>query len=428
MPWVKLSVLLVLLGFFAQAVSAPQTNFTRQQYEEDFDYLWQSFSDDYAYFDQKQTDWQRVREIYRPQVSVVRTRDDFVGLLESVLEELYDFHTHLNTNTPSSSRLVPSGADMWAEWIQDRAIITEVRPESLAERARIKVGMQIVSINGVAVAEAVSRRTGKSLRSVDKPARDWALRILLAGRHNEKRSVEVMTNGDRSVLSIDNESAEAAAAQKFLLERSKLQNDLGYIRINNSLGDTELIKQFDLALASLRNTRGLILDLRDTPSGGNTTVARGIMSRFISRDMPYQKHSLPAEEHRYGIRRSWIELVSPRGDFTYRAPVVVLVNHWTGSMGEGIAIGMDGMKRATIVGTEMACLVGATSGIKLPHTGIGVNFPTEKLFHVNGTPREKFVPSVHVDLVKRDNQHGDAVMTRGLAVVRNMIKRSRGSQ
>jgi hypothetical protein len=97
-------------------------------------------------------------------------------------------------------------------------------------------------------------------------------------------------------------------------------------------------------------------------------------------------------------------------------------------MGEGIAIGMVGMKRATIVGTEMACLVGATSGIELPHTGIGVNFPTEKLFHVNGIPREKFVPSVHVDLVKRDNQQGDAVMTRGLAVVRNMIKRSRGSQ
>ena len=43
--------------------------------------------------------------------------------------------------------------------------------------------------------------------------------------------------------------------------------------------------------------------------------------------------------------------------FPLASPVVVLVDHWTGSMGEGIAIGMDGLKRATIVGTEMAGLL-----------------------------------------------------------------------
>lgn len=425
-PRVRLSTLVILLCFFAEAISAPQTNFTRQQYEEDFDYLWQSISDDYAYFDQKQTDWNKVREIYRPQLSAVRTRGDFVTLLESVLEELYDFHTHLNTNTAASPRLVPSGADIWAEWIKDRAIVTEVRSKSPAERAGVITGLEIVSINGVAIAEAVNRRVGRSVRPGDKAARDWALRTLLAGRHNEKRSIEVISNGQRSVLAIDNQSALDSGATKPLLEYRQIENDLGYIRINNSLGDTELIKQFDLSLTALRNTRGLILDLRDTPSGGNTTVARGIMGRFIGRDMPYQKHSIPAEERQYGTRRSWIELVSPRGDFVYRAALVVLVNHWTGSMGEGIAIGMDGMKRATIVGTEMARLAGATSGIKLPNTGIGVAFPTEKLFHINGTPREKFVPPVYIDLLLKSNQDGDVAMKRGLRVLRALMKRSGG--
>ncbi|MDQ5845432.1 MAG: S41 family peptidase, partial [Acidobacteriota bacterium] len=151
----------------------------------------------------------------------------------------------------------------------------------------------------------------------------------------------------------------------------------------------------------------------------NTTVARGIMGRFIRRDMQYQKHSIPAEERQYGTKRSWIELVSPRGEFAYSAPVVVVVNHWTGSMGEGITIGMHGMKRATIVGTEMARLVGATSGIRLPNTGIGATFPTEKLFHIDGSPREKFVPPVHIDLLLNANQKNkDAVLQRGLRVLR----------
>lgn len=421
----KLAALVISVCFFAAAVAAPQTTLTTQQYEEDFDYLWQSIADDYAYFDQKQTDWNKVREIYRPQISAVKTRSDFVALLESVLEELYDFHTHLNTNTPASPRLVPSGADIWAEWKNASAIITEVRPESAAAKAGIKPGMQVVSINGIVVAEAVSRRTGKSLRSSDEAAKNWALRVLLAGRHNERRNVEVISSGVRRVISIDDQPTSESAQTKPLLEFRRIEKDVGYIRVSNSLGDTDLIKQFDLALAALRNVRGLILDLRDTPGGGNTTVARGIMGRFIQRDLPYQKHSLPAEARQFGTKRSWIELVSPRGEFAYGAPVVVLVNHWTGSMGEGIAIGMDGMGRATIVGTKMARLAGATSGIRLPHTGIGVAFPTEKLFHVNGRPREDFVPAVQVDLLLKVNQDGDAILRRGLRTLKARIVRSK---
>ncbi len=377
-------------------------------------------SDEYAYFDQKQTDWNKVREIYRPRIGAVKTPGDFVALLESVLEELYDFHTHLNTNTAASPRLVPSGADIWAEWKKGRAIITEVRLDSAAEKAGIKIGMQVASINGVAVNEAVSRRIGQSLRASDEAAKNWALRILLAGRRNENRSIEVIRNGQRSVLTIDNQLAPESVETRPLLEYRRIEKDVGYIRLNNSLSDVDLIKQFDLALGVLRNTRGLILDLRDTPSGGNTTVARGIMGRFINRDLPYQKHSIPAEERQYGTKRSWIELVSPRGEFTYKAYVVVLVNHWTGSMGEGIAIGMDGMKRATIVGTEMARLAGATSGIKLPHTGIGVTFPTEKLFHIDGSPRESFVPPVHIDLLLKVNPNEeDIILNRGLRVLKS---------
>jgi carboxyl-terminal processing protease len=423
---IKLSILVVLVWFLVEAVGAPQTNFTRQQYEEDFDYLWQSISDDYAYFDQKQTDWNKVREIYRPQINRVKTRSDFVALLESVLEELYDPHTHLNTNTPASPRLVPSGADLWAEWIKGRAIISEVRPESPAEKAGIRTGMQVISINGIPVNDAVNQRLGKSLRSSDQAARNWALRTLLAGRHNEQRRIEILSNGERRILAIDDQPNGESMETESLLEYRRVENDVGYIKINNSLGDAGLIKQFDLALAELSNTKGLILDLRDTPGGGNTTVARGIMGRFIRRDMPYQKHSIPAEERQYGTKRSWIELVSPRGQFMYAAPVAVLVDHWTGSMGEGITIGLDGMRRATIVGTEMARLVGATSGITLPHTRIGVSFPTEKLFHINGTPRENFVPPVYVDLLKSRNQaNEDIIFRRGLRVLRTRIKRPR---
>ena len=147
--------------------------------------------------------------------------------------------------------------------------------------------------------------------------------------------------------------------------------------------NNNIISVFDSVLANLKNTKALILDLRETPGGGNTTVARSILGRFISKEGFYQKHELSAEEIEFGVKRSWMEIVSPKKP-AYTKPLVVLVNHWTGSVGEGIAIGFDALKRATIIGTPMAGLNGAIFSYKMPYTGIGFSFPAEKLFHVNG--------------------------------------------
>ena len=396
---------------------APPGSLTRLQYEQDFDALWGEVRDYYAYFDQKATDWDRVRSLHRPRVEGVSSTAEFIALLEGVLEELYDFHAHLNTNTASSPRLVPSDADIWARWSGESVIITQVRPTSAADRAGLRPGMQITSINGVPIADATRTRIGRSLRRHDRGARDWALLASVAGKWNEPRVLGVVDASGSRRIAIDDQGSRAGSARTRLLESRRLERNFGYIRIHNSLGDLALVGQFDAALAALRSTRGLILDLRDTPSGGNTTVARGILGRFATREMPYQRHLLPAEERQHGVRRSWIELVSPRGSFAYTAPIVALVDHWTGSMGEGIAIGLDGMGAATVVGTEMARLSGATSGITLPNTGIGVTFPTEKLFHVNGAPREQFVPTVPVDLSIALGGSTDPILEAGLGAL-----------
>ena len=61
-------------------------------------------------------------------------------------------------------------------------------------------------------------------------------------------------------------------------------------------------------------------------------------------------------------------------------------------MGEGIAIGFDAMKRAEIVGTEMGKLLGGISVYKLNETGIEFQFPNIKIYHIDKTPREDFIP------------------------------------
>ena len=141
--------------------------------------------------------------------------------------------------------------------------------------------------------------------------------------------------------------------------------------------------EFDTTLDRMMNTDALILDLRNTPNGGNTDVAEPILGRFITEEQGYQI----CESHTDRYTRT----VSPRLA-TYNKPVYVLVGRWTGSMGEGMAIGLDGMKRATIVGTEMNRLAGGIKTIPLLNSNFSFHIPIEKMYHLNGKLRETYVP------------------------------------
>lgn len=386
----NLLLMFATVGYGA-AQAASTDSLSTAAYQEDFDAAWTFIRDNYAYFDQKQTDWKRVRMLYLPKVAGLRSKREFIGLLEDMVEELYDPHAHLGVNTASSPRLVPSGTDLWAEWQDERAVITAVRVGSEAEQAGLLRGMEIVSINGQPVRDIVRDRLPSALRAPDPAANDWALRAALAGHHDSPVRVTVKSGDEMETFAFQPGLTDRP---EDLLTAKILAGNIGYVHVHNALEDTALIAAWDSALAALRDTGGLVIDLRDTPSGGDTTVARAILSRLISKEQPYQRHEFSAEERRYGVKRIWVEYVAPRGPITYDRPVVALVGRWTGSMGEGLAIGLDGMQRATIIGTQMAGLRGAKGDTTLPHTGLKVSIPVERLYHIRGMPREEFVPTL----------------------------------
>jgi carboxyl-terminal processing protease len=411
-------IVIVLLIYLSCANVTAQQSFTSEQFTADFDAMWSGLRDNYAYFDKKETDWNKVRELYRPKLAEVKSRSDFVSLLERVLDELYDNHTSLNTNLKTSPRLVPTGLDLWAEWIKGRAIITQLRSGFSAEQAGLKVGMEIVSINGLPIKEAVALRLPKSLKVINDDARNWALRAVLAGTHDQPRTVEAKNrNGAAAVYRLDLPTQITVDNYRYTprVEWRMLPQQIGYIKINDLIA-TEIVPQFDSALNGLKASRGLILDLRDLPRGGNTDVAEPILSRLIDRRMGYQQ-VVPLHSPAY------IKEISPGGDWTYKAPIVVLVNRWTASMGEGMAIGLDGMKRATIVGTRMAGLNGGIFSLELPNTKLRVNHAGERLNHINGTPRENFVPPVFVNLLdKRLSRVHDPIFEIGYQELSGLIK------
>jgi len=357
-------------------------------YQKDFNEFWTVINENYAYFDQQQIDWNKVRGIYQPMVSKIKSRDEFIRFLEQVLNELHNGHSSLNTNLNSSNKIIPSGSDLYVHKKDHAFYITDIRRNYPSELCGLKPGMQVVKFNGLKIDEQLTRFLPKYTHNYNSEMMEYALNMLFAGSHDKKREITVLENGVEKEYYPDRYKVPSSPSN--LLDFKTLKGNIGCIKINNSLGEDSLIPFFDNAMDSLQHTDKLILDLTETPGGGNSAVARAIMGRFINKETAYQKHEL--EETTYRIKRRWIEFVTPR-KATYQKEIILMVGHWTGSMGEGIAIGFDGMERAKIVGTRMAGLLGAINTFKLSHTNIGFQIPTERLYHINGTPREDFQPS-----------------------------------
>ncbi len=373
-----ISILIVL--FSKTSVNA------QSKYQKDFEEFCTVIDNYYAYLEQQHIDWQKVRAIYEPESAKVTNDTEFIRLLENVLHELYNGHSSLNINLTTSNRLIPSGLDISVTQQGNRYWVIDLRKGFGADIAGIKTGMEVIAFNGKPITPQLQQFLPKFTDSPTPLMIQYAIDMLFAGTHDTKRTITVLEKGKEKMFNLVSYSNSSE-----LLAYKIINSSTAYIKFNNSLGNTNVIAEFDKAVDSLFTYHNLIIDLTETPSGGNTTVARAIMGRFITEQLPYQIHEF--DEKEYKTKRHWVEYVTPRKT-TYQGQVYLLVGRWTGSMGEGIAIGFNGMRRAQVIGTKMAGLLGAISNFRLSETKIGVQFPTERLYHINGTPRENFSPDI----------------------------------
>lgn len=379
------------------------TLFGQTRYEKDFLAFWTDVNEHYAYLHQQKLDWEKAKEIYGQQVKLISNNKEFIRFLESLLNEFYNGHVSLNVNLSSSNRLIPSGQDLFVQQTNHKFVVTDIRKGWRAELAGIRIGDEITSFNGQPIATQLQQFLPKTVTTYSPAMYQYAINMLLAGTHDKKRTIEVIRDGQSFTFSPDSIHINTSAS---LIEKRILNNNTAVIKINNSLGNFQTIAAFDEALDSLMHCKNLVIDLTETPGGGNSTVARGIMGRFISTPQPYQQHEF--DETAFQTLRRWVEFVTPRKT-RFKGRVYVLVGHWTGSMGEGIAIGFDGMKRATIIGTEMAKLIGAIQSFLLPETNISFQIPTERLYHINGTAREDYKPAILTRNIEETLKKLDAI-------------------
>ncbi|HUP97729.1 MAG TPA: S41 family peptidase [Usitatibacter sp.] len=403
--------LLLVLAFPAttQSPPLPAARAVARNNAEDFDAMWRAIDERYAYFGQRRGAWKQARDAWRPRAERASSRAELVAAIEGALDQLRDDHVWLSEHTARSPRRIPAEIDIWPVWKGTTATVESVRTFADADVAGVRPGDVIARIDGLPVERLV--RDLAAVAGVAPPSveRDWALRRALSGPRSGTLQLEVRAPAGTRAVTIEHREATPANGPLLIARRMGEGRDLGYIRIKASLSDPRIPGQFEGALDYLKDTRALIVDLREAGGAQASAQVEAVLSRFAPATLPWRQR-----EPRGGERT--LDTVDPRSP-RYAAPVVVLVDRWTSGDGEALAAGLQAVAKARLVGTAMAGLRGEIGTVRLAHSQLVVHFPVERAFHADGTPRELVMPAVAVDLAAPQGGPGDPILYQALKLL-----------
>ena len=201
----------------------------------------------------------------------------------------------------------------------NRCVIDSVFEGSSAYKKGVKENDVITSIDGTDV-------TGKSLDEISSLIKtDMGSKIELGIYRNGKEKKFTLTVGRVEMPSVSVEYYD---------------NNINYIQIENFATNTS--KQFLEKYKSLKNTKGLIIDLRDNP-GGHLDQVKPILEPFFKKGVVL---------YQVEVKNKVNKIYSSNKDKT-NIPVVILINENSASASEIVASCFkENYSNVTIVGTE----------------------------------------------------------------------------
>jgi hypothetical protein len=377
----------------------------------------------YAYLERGDFDVEA--HLARTRAAAVAAKDlaELRRLLHRSLFAFTDPHVILGPLEDGDPNVWPTSGDIAIAAEADRFVVADVRAGSAADAAGIRPGWVLERVDGERVETRIAELWAGLLPNPTAAQRGYAATLVANGRRSGARALVFGHAGGESRVELANPRELAAAVAELPPLDLQIQGDVAVIRFNNSLGRMETIAAFDDALARCLGLHAVIIDLRNTPSGGNTDVARAVIGHFVGQAEPYQLHEIPAVERSTTVPRRFVEYALPRAP-RFEGRLAVLGGRWTGSMGEGMVIGLDAAAGAHTITSDMGDLRGALYNLELPRSEFTLELGVEALFHVDGTPRADYRGDLFLPSIDRD----DAGQDPGMRAAMEWIAAGRGER
>jgi carboxyl-terminal processing protease len=328
-----------------------------------FDDVWETIGARYYDPSMRGVDWSAERERFRPLAAEARTTTEFYTLLRRMIASLHDAHTRVYAPDERAEWDHPifTGVGLSLREIDGQLIVARVERGTEAVRAGVRVGDRLLSIDGEPTNFVLARRaaegatastaTAARLSAIARlfdGARGSLVALTLAQDDGHERSVSLRRTLQTREPQLDVRRVAGATVVRFNVFTQGIATEL-----------VRLLRE----RKSLRDARGIVIDLRDN-GGGDAEAMIDVASAFLPAGTPLG--TFTARDGRTvatpQTRRAM--LLAADAITNYSGALVVLTGARTASASEIFVAALRESHRARVVG-EPSC--GCVLAIRTRH-------------------------------------------------------------
>lgn len=292
-----------------------------------FDYFWHALNDHYAFFAERGINWQSVYSQFRPRFAAATTVAGQMAVYEEILALFADAHVSVSLDSENAAYGSGYRGGLIAESLRSPFVAGD-DPAAVATLADAH-GRVLESLLLPGSLKQMPAPAGST------PAMSWGKLSDGVGYLQITRLSDLESNG------------QGASAQQLLAQQAR---DLASVdqwlpRILQDVGGSE----------------GMVIDLRIN-FGGHDPVALRIASHFSNREQVIANVHTRADSRREPLRL-------PAGKAPYTKPLRVLTGGQTASAGEVLALALQSLPQARVIGEPTMGILSTALAIRLPNGG-----------------------------------------------------------
>lgn len=321
-----------------------------------FDLFWQTFQEEYAFFERRQMDWAAIRTMYRPRVRPDMSPEDLFAMFKEILEPLNDGHVHLYLGTQQHFQ---AGDNVVSQRLREAFAVQSEVKEYGAYVSRWANGLKETVANGL----------------LEEPVHRAANGQIWWGSLNDRIgyiNVYLLTNF------IPDGGWTSRADQLELLDET-----------------------FDEIFAAFAEKSAILLDLSHN-QGGFDAASDLIASRFADR----ARHVLTIQPLGVSLDKSERVIVTPSSRSRFIKPVYVLTSPVTVSAGEGLTAMLKAFPHVTHVGETTRGYLSGILNKPLP-ADLAISVSNQRILSPDGFSFEVegVYPDVPINLFAEGDLH-----------------------
>ena len=362
--------------------------------QELYDESWKSIEKNYVDTSFNSQDWKRWRNRYRGKL---KTEEDARVAIETMVASLNDIYTRFLPQkeyeeqfNSIDSHITGIGVNITSR--AGKTVIHSVLEGTPAQKADLRAEDIILYVDG------------KDINGIDL----YKVSEMVRGPENTVVILRIKRGRYFVTKKIKREKIEIKS-----IESSIKKGNIGYIKIKSFIG-TNTSNDFSSAIASMKNTKGIILDLRDNPGGlfgnalfvANTFIKDGKIVSIVTKNG----------------KKDDVRAIGKNDVIT--KPTVVLVNGSSASASEIVSGALKDNKKAILVGTKTFGKGLVQKIVPLPNR-TGINITIAKYLTPNGSDINKIgiEPDYKVEYTLKDMvQKNDTQLKKAEAIINSISK------